>query len=289
MAQYSPEQIEVLRTKPKGSLTPAEFLAVYRADKQAKKKNYRKNQTPDEALYEVFIEDVKASRSSNQFKEAVKRAGLSISHDRAANLFKVFMAKAKREAGMLDLNQPLPIEESKDSDLFEIYRTAPYARQSQQAFMKATRAKGHRITQGRCRLLYLSFSMKEAAGEVEVTNSIDLSEAETDMFKYYCNQDKTSKSPYYLQLTLSSAGYKIKDATALFKKFKQKHLDLFGTPRPTDVLQHTPAILEEAYETYKPFKSTLEVLSRMRLLGYNVHYNEADELHNRLKKEGNVN
>jgi hypothetical protein len=85
------EEYLELQSRDKSTLTPAEFLKLWRYENQSKQvvHSSRYGNTAEE-LYEVFKEDIKAHKSPNQFKLAVGRAGLSISHGRARTLFPLF-------------------------------------------------------------------------------------------------------------------------------------------------------------------------------------------------------
>lgn len=290
MAKYTPEQIEVLRLRPKGELTPGEFIALFKADKERKKKVYRRNQNTDEELYDVFIKDIKAGRSPNQFKEAVKRAGLSVSHDRAAALFPVLMARAKAEVGMIDVTQQMPTENSSDSILFTIFKENAGARKSVSRFKQVLRNKGHSVSHSRTKTLFDSFKYKVAIGVEAVADSIQLTDVEEVMYTYYTTDKRASRSPYYLQLALSKAGYKKLDVESLYNKFRRKHEELEGRPRPLGVLETNQDILTGLYKEYGPFKSAIYVHSTLRKLGHEVPFVVAEELHNKLKaKEDNGN
>jgi len=94
------EEYLELQSRDKSTLTPAEFLQMWRYENQEKQviRSSRYGNTAEE-LYEVFREDIQAHKSANQFKLAVGRADLSISHARARALFPLFKQRWARESG----------------------------------------------------------------------------------------------------------------------------------------------------------------------------------------------
>jgi len=86
---YTNEQLEELSKKDPKDLNPSEFLHVYRYGKRDVSST-TKRLNSDAELYEVFKNDPKSQVSANQFKLAVGRAGLSISHARASRLYTQF-------------------------------------------------------------------------------------------------------------------------------------------------------------------------------------------------------
>jgi len=102
--KYTPQEVAALLKRPRGTLNPSEFLAVFKAESQAKKGNslHGTSKNTDNELFEVFEADPKAEISANQFKQAVGRAGLSISHDRAATLHPIFCARLLGVKGTSD-------------------------------------------------------------------------------------------------------------------------------------------------------------------------------------------
>ena len=283
--KYTPEQIEVLRKKPRGDLNPSEFLALFRADTAKKQgQQVRHGQNTDEELYEVFVEDQKAFRSSNQFKDAVARAGLSISHGRAAKLHPVFMASVKEEAGMLDMDMVLPIAVSTDSDLYEIFSSSPTARTSINKFKMAIRRKGHGISHARAKLLFDSFVVKFKKGKQNNQNTeVVLTSREETAYNIFTSHKEAALSPYKLGLALTKEQYICKDVTALFKKLKARHEQLTGYTRPEE--HATDEVLERLYHEYKPFKSVLVLQETFRQLGYVVPYVRVSALHAKLEEE----
>jgi len=100
--RYTAEEIIELRQRPRQSLNPSEFLVVFRsenAEKQAHKLTHSNRNTDDE-LYDVYLAIPSARLSSNRLKKAIGEAGMSVSHDRAARLFKQFKIKAGLEGDL---------------------------------------------------------------------------------------------------------------------------------------------------------------------------------------------
>jgi hypothetical protein len=79
------------------ALNPKEFLDMWRFEKATKTEvRSKKALNSDKELYEVFMNDERAWRSANQFKLAVGRAGLSISHGRAAKLYPAYLERKEQ-------------------------------------------------------------------------------------------------------------------------------------------------------------------------------------------------
>lgn len=88
--KYTEAQLIELGKKNRKDLDPSEFLALWHYVNKSTGDTNAKPLNSDAELFNVFQADTRSLRSANQFKLAVARAGLSMSHKRAAELYPIF-------------------------------------------------------------------------------------------------------------------------------------------------------------------------------------------------------
>lgn len=97
-SSYSELEIEFFKDEPRTSLTPAQFLFMFKYEQKQKGfESGRKQLNDDQDLYELFLDDEKSRRSPNQLVKAIRREGLKCSNERSKIIFPIFAEQYKGE------------------------------------------------------------------------------------------------------------------------------------------------------------------------------------------------
>ena len=97
-SEYSELEIEYMLDQPRASLTPAEFLFIFKYEQKQKGfESGRKQLTEDQDLYDIFETNEKSRKSPNQLVKAIRVAGLKCSNERSKIIFPIFTEQYKGE------------------------------------------------------------------------------------------------------------------------------------------------------------------------------------------------